>query len=337
MNKALKEALRTIPNDQIDAESPALRAFKETIGVDGTVDNEKWLTMPRKYTRLSARFSLPINTNDLARLTPFTYLSRHIWISDHRKQLYRFVFNKYRCEAVAQPLNASFHEMDVTTAEDTRSILFETPSDDSNKMMPFVDVKECTMSMLSLNDALIDVLGFPVDAISSTINEIRDMLDLNGECEFTYLTFRNWCGIVAFAERYLNSMPMDVDPCDEVKEKFISHSIRLPFASICIFLSFLFVYFVAMTQVEIVDFESLERRFACVHVSDKLKFILNFIKYNGSNSVAVAHESGNKTNCPENDTKIIIAAPVPGNIANQQQQQALCEQKQTDDEKNDPK
>lgn len=215
MNRALKEALRTIPNDQIDAESPALRAFKDTIGIDGIVDTEKWLTMPRKYTRSSARFSLPINTNDLTRLTPFTYLSRHVWISNHRKQLYRFVFNKYICEATAQPMNSSSHEMDLA-ADDMRSILFETPSDDSNKTMRFVDVKECIMDAQSLNDALIDVLGFPVDAISSSINEIRDMLDIRDELEFAYLTFRNWCGIVAFAERYLNSMPMDVDPCDEV-------------------------------------------------------------------------------------------------------------------------
>lgn len=223
MNRALKEALRTIPTDQIDAESPALRAFKETIGIDGAVDNEKWLTMPRKYTRSSARFSLPINTNDLARLTPFTYLSRHVWISNHRKQLYRFVFNKYLCEAATQPMHLSSHEMDVA-AEDTRSLFIETPSDDSNKTIPFVDVKECTMSVHSLNDALIDVLGFPVDAISSKIDDIRDMLDINDELEFAYLTFRNWCGIVAFAERYLNSMPMDVDPCDEVCLSFhISH------------------------------------------------------------------------------------------------------------------
>lgn len=219
MNKALKEALRTIPTDQIDAESPALRAFKETIGIDVTVDNEKWLTMPRKYTRSSGRFSLPINTNDLARLTPFTYLSRHVWISNHRKQLYRFVFNKYTCDATATPINVSSQEID-EAADDTRSMLFETPSDDSNKTLPIVEVKECTMSAHSLNDALIDVLGFPVDAISHTIDEIRDMLDINGELEFAYLTFRNWCGIVAFAERYLNSMPTDVDPCDEVNTLF---------------------------------------------------------------------------------------------------------------------
>lgn len=245
MNKALKEALRTIPNDQIDADSPALRAFKETIDIDVTVDNQKWLTMPRKYTRSSARFSLPMNTNDLARLTPFTYLSRHVWISNHRKQLYRFVFNKYTCDVVGPPINASSQEID-EAVDDTRSMLFETPSDDSNKTMPFVEVKECTMSAHSLNDALIDVLGFPVDAILHTIDEIRDMLDISGDLEFAYLTFRNWCGIVAFAERYLNSMPTHVDPCDEVNDLFYffyfllspnsklhSHSISFPIVLCC--------------------------------------------------------------------------------------------------------
>lgn len=293
MNQALKEALRTIPIDQIEAESPALRAFKETIGTDGTVDNEKWLTMPRKYTRSSARFSLPINTNDLARLTPFTYLSRHVWISNHRKQLYRFVFNKYICEMATQPINTSSQEIDAA-ADDTRLILFETSSDDSNKTMPFVDVKECTISAQSLNDALIDVLGFPVGAISNTIDKIRDMLDLNGELEFIYLTFRNWCGIVAFAERYLNSVPMDVDPCDEVNGKmsFIHLQPSYPYIH-CIYPYINLFLFYDGTQVETADFESLERRFAYVRVSDKLKFILNFIKYNGSNSVAVAHKNDN--------------------------------------------
>lgn len=218
MNKALREALHTIPNDQIDVESPALRAFKETIAIDGTVDSEKWLTMPRKYTRSSARFSLPINTNDLARLTPLTYLSRHVWISSHRKQLNRFVFNKYICESATQPIIASSQEMDVA-AEESRSILIDTPSDDSSKALPFFDVKECQMSAHSLNDALIDVLGFPVDPILNTIDEIRNILDVEVSklSNVSYLSFRNWCGIVAFAERYLNSVPMADDPCDEVK------------------------------------------------------------------------------------------------------------------------
>lgn len=64
MNKALKEALRTIPLDKINYESDALKQFKENLTIND-VDNEKWLTMPRKYTRNSARFSLPINTHDL--------------------------------------------------------------------------------------------------------------------------------------------------------------------------------------------------------------------------------------------------------------------------------
>lgn len=214
MNRALKEALRTIPIDHIGAESTALRAFKETIGIDdATVDNEKWLTMPRKYTRTSARFSLPMNTNDLARLTPFTYLSRHVWISNHRKQLYRFVFNKYKCDATAQSTAAPENDANM---DDTRSQLFETPSDDSLKMPEFVDVKECTMNAHRLNDALIDVLGFPVDEISNRLDEMHNVLDLSHENDFNYMTFRNWCGIVAFAERYLNSVPTDIDPCDEV-------------------------------------------------------------------------------------------------------------------------
>lgn len=70
MNKALQEALRTIPPEQINAESEALRKFKETVRIT-EVDNEKWLNMPRKYTRNSARFGLPVNTMDLASIYSF--------------------------------------------------------------------------------------------------------------------------------------------------------------------------------------------------------------------------------------------------------------------------
>lgn len=61
MNKALKEALSTVPEGP-PYESEALKQIKETVDVQ-EAEVEKWLILPRKYTRRSARFGLPINTN----------------------------------------------------------------------------------------------------------------------------------------------------------------------------------------------------------------------------------------------------------------------------------
>lgn len=85
MNTALKEALQTIPRDQFNRNLAAVNEYKQTFGVDCNVENDKWLVMPREFARSATRFSLPINTQKLATLTPFEYLSQYVWCSDHRK------------------------------------------------------------------------------------------------------------------------------------------------------------------------------------------------------------------------------------------------------------
>lgn len=215
MNKALKEALRTIPNGQVDTDSDALRQFKETVGIEA-VDNEKWLIMPRKYTRSSARFGLPINSQELAKLTPFAYLSKHIWISAHRKQLYRYVFKKYLAEV--KSVEATSIDADIIADESYFACnLTDTPTEGSNKQFSFCDHIDSVMSFCAIDNALIDVLGYcgPIECISEKIKRIKTILLLD-EHEHQYVNFRSWCGIVAFAERYLNMLPLSQDPCDEV-------------------------------------------------------------------------------------------------------------------------
>lgn len=209
MNLALKEALNTIPKDQFNTSSHALHEFKETFGVESGVNNDKWLVMPRQFARSAARFSIPINTQKLTTLTPFQYLSQYVWISDHRKHLYRFVFNKYLCDATEQ-----LHEDDDNDDE----FEHDTPSHPSNEksIEPF-EFKECVMMFRELVDALTNVLGYcgPVEQMSSKIQKIIELTELN-DTEHHFVNFRSWCGLVAFAERFLNDLTFDEDPCDEV-------------------------------------------------------------------------------------------------------------------------
>lgn len=213
MSIALKEALQTIPKSQLDVDSTVLSEFKSNFGVK-SVDNEKWLQMPRKFTRSASRFSLPINTVKLATLTPFEYLSRYVWISDYRKHLYRFVFNQYLSE-MNDAMDVDCNEPDEDVQER------DTPSSDTtttNKsMISFCVFTECIMPFDQLKTAFIDVLGYcgPVERCIEKITQIMELIQLNAS-DHSFIHFRSWCGLVAFAERFLNTVPFDLDPCDEV-------------------------------------------------------------------------------------------------------------------------
>lgn len=214
MNLALREALHTIPKDQFDTSSAALQEYKESFGVESGSDNEKWLVMPRQFSRSAVRFSIPINTQKLTTMTPFEYLSQYVWISDHRKHLYRYVFNKYVSETDDQQDNDNENEDDL--------IETETPSHATNEIsIQAYEFKECLMHLKDLPMAFENVLGYcgPVENVSTKIDDITQLIGLN-EINHSTINFRSWCGLVAFAERYLNDVSIDEDPCDEVIEKW---------------------------------------------------------------------------------------------------------------------
>lgn len=238
MNEALQEALHTIPKHYLNSDSKALQTFKETFNA-GRIDNEKWLTMPRKFTRCATRFTLPINTQKLSTMTPFQYLSDFVWISEHRKQLYRFVFNKYVAEC------------DDGAANDKDSIdnNCETPVENTaQKSFSYCEYSECMMPMKKINIALIDVLGYcgTIDQLTEKIAELLILIQLT-EMEQSQINYRSWCGLVAFAERFLNPTDFDIDPCDEV---------------------------------EIADFETLDQKSRYVIIAGPLKVIFDVIKHN---------------------------------------------------------
>ncbi|XP_055316037.1 uncharacterized protein LOC129575885 [Sitodiplosis mosellana] len=223
MNTALKEALQTIPKDQFNTCSAALQEFKQSFGVESGVNNDKWLIMPRKFLRSAARFSLPVNTQKLATLTVFEYLSQYVWISNHRKHLYRFVFNKYVCDVTDDQDIDNDNDND-NEDEDEHELERDTPSRATEKSIQAYVFKECVMPFNELTNGFTNVLGYcgPVEQMAGKIEQIIKLTNVN-ENDHPFVNFRSWCGLVAFAERFLNNLPFDEDPCDEVSLRDSRH------------------------------------------------------------------------------------------------------------------
>lgn len=59
----MKEALRLTAPGKIESE--AVKELREQLQLP-EVDHEKWMDLPRKYTRASARFGLPMDTRELS-------------------------------------------------------------------------------------------------------------------------------------------------------------------------------------------------------------------------------------------------------------------------------
>ncbi|XP_063708383.1 uncharacterized protein LOC134837009 [Culicoides brevitarsis] len=229
-HRAMKEALRlTAPGKM---ESEAVKELREQLQLP-EMDHEKWMELPRKYTRASARFTLPMDTRELSRMTPLQYLSKHVSVLSDRKQLYHRIFVR-NLSTVTDKNGKS-----ASDSEDEED-LQEAESKGKADMVR-------TLSYSVLDKAMHEVLGFHGKA--DKIAKIRDLLGLVGDVNGNEvpIDFRTWCGIVAFSERYLTDLDKDLDPCNEI---------------------------------EIADFESLDRRIKNVEGNEKLINVLYIIKNN---------------------------------------------------------
>lgn len=130
-----------------------------------------------------------------ADMTALDYLSKYVWVSQQRKQLYKRVFLKY-----------------LNRVEQQESEL-ALGSDDS----PLVEYKDRTMAWRSLPQALEDVLEFhgTEENVKNTLTYLSYEATGSGEVDF-----RAWCGIVSFAERLAltNAARSDDDSCDELEK-----------------------------------------------------------------------------------------------------------------------
>lgn len=154
-------------------------------------------------------------------MTPIEYVSKHIWISDYRKQLYKYVFLKFLPEIIQSsnspsqirttiifPINNIININRMLKHNDQHNNIVNDENNDLN-----TTDAERTIAYDKLDEALKNVLGF--HGTISKIENVKELLKLNPE-QYKKFTFRIWCGIVAFSERYLNDLPFAEDPCDEV-------------------------------------------------------------------------------------------------------------------------
>ncbi|EDW26178.1 GL25501 [Drosophila persimilis] len=189
LNRALREAIKYMPP-------------KHKIVQKAPEDNhsaESTSKMPRKFSKSATRFDVPMDLSVINAMTPWDYLSKYVWVSQQRKQLYKRVFLKYlsRCEEPESDLPAmGIDDMALTEYR----------------------YKERTLLWQSLPQALEDVLEFhgTEKNVRNTLNMLGYEHDQKGTVE---LDFRAWCGIVSFAERLaLADDSGSDDSCDELEK-----------------------------------------------------------------------------------------------------------------------
>ncbi|XP_030372016.1 uncharacterized protein LOC115622256 [Scaptodrosophila lebanonensis] len=186
LNRALREAIKYMPPKPKAVNKPAEESEKSSGGI-----NSK---MPRKFSKSATRFDVPMDLNLFQNMTPLDYLSKYVWVSQQRKQLYKRVFLKYlsRCEEPESEMLGNANEDPIQT-----------------------EYKERTMMWHCLPQALEDVLEFhgTEENVCRTLNMLGYERSSSG-----YLDFRTWCGIVSFAERLALADPSCTDSCDELEK-----------------------------------------------------------------------------------------------------------------------
>lgn len=190
---ALEEALRMFPpstrqvcNDEMmKVQNEEMIQLQNGLQLPPT-NTELWLSLPRIFSRQSARFELPLDKRVLNTMTPLEYVSKHIAITSGCKLLYSTVFNR--------------HKRDVDEEEDTDSL----------------DRRIYGEKIIT---ALGEVMGRPF-----TDDEAIYFHKLVGWKDNEWIDFRTWAGICALCERLLgpkfcSQLPSrDTDPCNEIEK-----------------------------------------------------------------------------------------------------------------------
>lgn len=134
------------------------------------------------------------------------YLSQYVIVSNKLKQQYRRIFLKNLPEEIVDE-KPKIDDMDND----------ESPRDDSEKIKQSIKVdlvKIRTLPLAVFDKALQEVLGF--HGTLEKIQELKEILKIDTEADQSLIDFRLWCGIVAFAERFITKINRDLDPCNEV-------------------------------------------------------------------------------------------------------------------------
>uniref|UniRef100_A0A1B6E6S1 Uncharacterized protein n=1 Tax=Clastoptera arizonana TaxID=38151 RepID=A0A1B6E6S1_9HEMI len=183
---ALEETMRTFPPEKKSSQNEEMLQLKKELRLPPE-NTEFWLSLPRTFSRQSARFELPLDKRVLNTMTPIEYVQKHVAITSGRRLLYNRVFNRHKKE------------------------IDEDEED--------VDVNERKLSGMKMIIALGEVMGRPMSQ-----DEAQEFQNLVGWKNDDWLDFRTWCGICALCERIFaprfcsQLLPRDVDPCNEVEK-----------------------------------------------------------------------------------------------------------------------
>lgn len=200
-HRTLQEVLRTISPEKLGTDSEAVCEAKDFLNLVDT-DYEKWMHLPRKYTRSSARFELPMDLKELVKLTPFDYLSKYVFLESDVKQLYHRIFVKNLPK-------------DKTNREENDNDEFFARANSGGKNVSRNDLLlSRSLQDDNLKEALQEVLGF--HSSEEKIREILEYLELE-TVEERNINFRAFSGIVAFSERLITSLSQNEDPRNEIE------------------------------------------------------------------------------------------------------------------------
>ncbi|XP_054289525.1 uncharacterized protein LOC129004850 isoform X2 [Macrosteles quadrilineatus] len=162
---ALQEALRTFPADNKLQHNEEMIKLQKELRLPPE-NTELWLSLPRTFSRQSARFELPLDRRQLNTMTPLEYVQRHISITSHRRLLYSRVFNRHKKQI----------DLEDTEQENTHR----------------------TLSGKNMTVALGEMMGRPF-----TEEEAVWFQEIVGWKDEDWIDFRTWCGICALCERIL--------------------------------------------------------------------------------------------------------------------------------------
>ena len=197
-HRTLQEVLRTISPDKMGVDSDAVQEMKDSLNLVET-DYEKWMHLPRKFSRSSARFELPMDLKELVKLTPFEYLSKFVFLENDVKQLYHRIFVKHL------PKDKTNKE------ENDNEEFFARVAAGKNDLLLMRSLQEDT-----LQEALKEVLGF--HSTDEKVEQIINFLELEKfEGDELLINFRTFSGIVAFSERLITSLDQNEDPRNEIE------------------------------------------------------------------------------------------------------------------------
>ncbi|XP_044253371.1 uncharacterized protein LOC123004262 [Tribolium madens] len=110
---ALQEALKTVPKDKTNCE--ALIKIQNELKLP-PVNTELWLSLPRVFTRSSARFELPLDSRTLETMTPLQYIQKNVSITSPRKLLYNCIFNKFKIDELEATSERKIRGKDIQSA-----------------------------------------------------------------------------------------------------------------------------------------------------------------------------------------------------------------------------